>query len=148
MNGHQEVKKDQPAKGKIYLGLYLQLSEREDLIIEQINRIRVDKSHPATVNDGMPKGSGHSDLSDYAALLDEKLFTLEKIRAEKYRARKGILDRVNQIPDKEKQILLRLIYIQGLQIADAGAMLGYGRTKVYDMHKSAVEYLRTKEKTK
>lgn len=138
---------DRHKKG-IYLGLYLKLSEKEDLITEQINKIRLSKSHPATVNDGMPKGSGHSDLSDYAAQLDEKLLALEEIRSKKYKARREILARVNQIPDKEKQILLRLIYIQGLQIADAGMMLGYGRTKVYDMHKSAVEFLKTKEKTR
>lgn len=38
---------------------------------------------PSVVNDGMPKGSSQSDLSDYIAILDEQIELLKKERIKK-----------------------------------------------------------------
>ena len=58
-------------KKKEYLKSYRRAIKREQDILDEIQRLRLDKMFPSVVNDGMPHGSSHSDLSDYVAILDE-----------------------------------------------------------------------------
>lgn len=57
--------------------------KREKDILDEIQRLRADKMFPAVANDGMPKGSNQSDLSDYIAILDEQIELLKVERLEK-----------------------------------------------------------------
>ena len=59
-------------KKKEFLRRYRECERREQEILEEIQRLRADKMFPSSVNDGMPKGSQQSDLSDYMVLLDEQ----------------------------------------------------------------------------
>ena len=65
-------------KKKEYLKSYQRAVKRERDILEEIKRLRADKMFPSVVNDGMPKGSSQSDLSDYIAILDEQIEILKK----------------------------------------------------------------------
>ena len=70
-------------KKKEYLKSYQRAVKRERDILEEIKRLRADKMFPSVVNDGMPKGSSQSDLSDYIAILDEQIELLKKERLKK-----------------------------------------------------------------
>ena len=72
-------------KKKEYLKSYQRAVKRERDILEEIKRLRADKMFPSVVNDGMPKGSSQSDLSDYIAILDEQIELLKKERLKKER---------------------------------------------------------------
>ena len=78
-------------KKKEYLKSYRRAIKREQDILDEIQRLRLDKMFPSVVNDGMPHGSSHSDLSDYVAILDEQIDLLKEER----------LDRKTDQPDGE-----------------------------------------------
>ena len=58
---------------KQYLRRYQIAKRRVGLIQEEIEELRSSKTSPVGLGDGMPRGSGTSDLSGYAARLDELL---------------------------------------------------------------------------
>ncbi len=74
-------------KKKEFLRRYRECERREQEILEEIQRLRTDKMFPSSVNDGMPKGSQQSDLSDYMVLLDEQIDRLKQERLKKARTR-------------------------------------------------------------
>lgn len=67
-------------KKKQYLRRYLVAKRCIDLLLEQIESLRENKMSPSGTLDGMPHGSGTSDLSGYAARLDELMRELEAER--------------------------------------------------------------------
>ena len=77
-------------KKKEFLRRYRECERREREILEEIQRLRMDQMFPSMVNDGMPKGSQQSDLSDYMVLLDEQIDRLKQERLEKARTREQI----------------------------------------------------------
>lgn len=125
---------------KIYLRKYLFYLRREDDILMRIEALRIGKVCPSVVNDGMPHGSSPGDLSGYAAAMDELTQELKDIKCKAFDTKKGILKRVYRMPDKEERTLLRLKYIQGLEWSQIAMSLGYRRTKIFEMHKSAIEH--------
>ena len=58
---------------KQYLRRYQAAKRRAKMIQEEIEELRSSKTSPVGLGDGMPHGSGTSDLSGYAARLDELL---------------------------------------------------------------------------
>ncbi len=125
---------------KMYLRKYLFYLRREDELLKRIEELRVSKSCPSVVNDGMPRGSAPGDLSGYAAAMDELTQELKDMQKKAADTKRGILKRVYKMPDKEERTLLRLKYIQGLEWGQVAMCLGYSRRKVLYMHKSAIEH--------
>ena len=80
-----EIQKENEEK-KEYLKSYRRAVKREKDILDEIQRLRADKMFPSVANDGMPKGSSQSDLSDYIAILDEQIELLKAERLEKAQA--------------------------------------------------------------
>ena len=52
------------------------------MIQEEIDELRSSKTSPVGLGDGLPHGSGTSDLSGYAARLDELMRELEAEKAD------------------------------------------------------------------
>ena len=89
-------------KKKEYLRLYRRAVRREKDILEEIQRLRLDKMFPSVVNDGMPHGSSQTDLSDYIAILDEQIELLKEERLEKARCYKRIEDRIRMMSNEDE----------------------------------------------
>lgn len=132
---------DDNIKKKIFLGEYLKYVQLEEMILQRIQALRLDKSCPSVTNDGMPHGNAHSDLSNYAVSVDEEIAKLKNIRDKRDRARRDILDRVKKLENKDEQILLRMVYIQEIAVDDAAVMLGVCRRKGYEIQNSAIKNL-------
>ena len=62
---------------KQYLRRYQVAKRREKLIQDAIAELRSSKTSPVGLGDGLPHGSGTSDLSGYAARWDELVRELE-----------------------------------------------------------------------
>ena len=125
-------------KKKIYLKSYWKAVRREQEILEEIQRLRMDKMFPSVVNDGMPRGCDQSDLSDYAALLDEQIELLKKERLEKAKAYAGIEDKIRKMEDEDEQRVLRLRYIHGLKWEEVAVKMGYSWQWVHKIHSKAL----------
>lgn len=126
-------------KKKEYLKSYRRAVKREQDILEEIKRLRLDKMFPSVVNDGMPHGSGHSDLSDYMAIMDEQIELLKEERLEKVRCYQRIERRIRQIENEDEQEVLRLRYIKGRKWEEVALKMNYSWKQVHRIHSSALK---------
>lgn len=119
-----EIQKENEEK-KEYLRSYRRAVKREKDILDEIQRLRSDKMFPSVANDGMPKGSNQSDLSDYIAILDEQIELLKVERLEKARCYQKIEKQIKQMENEDEQEVLRLRYITGLKWEEVAARMSY-----------------------
>lgn len=124
---------------KEYLKSYRQAIKREQDILYEIQRLRLDKMFPSVVNDGMPHGSSYSDLSDYAAILDEQIELLKEERLEKVRCYQKIERQIHQMENEDEQEVLRLRYILGLKWEEVAVKMDYSWKQTHRIHSSALQ---------
>lgn len=124
---------------KEYLKSYRRAIKREQDILDEIQRLRLDKMFPSVVNDGMPHGSGYSDLSDYAAILDEQIELLKEERLEKVRCYQKIERQIRQMENEDEQEVLRLRYILGMKWEEVAVKMGYSWKQTHRIHSSALQ---------
>ena len=123
---------------KEYLKSYRRAIKREQDILDEIQRLRLDKMFPSVVNDGMPHGSRHSDLSDYAAILDEQIDLLKEERLEKVRCYQKIERQISQMENEDEQEELRLRYILGMKWEEVAVKMNYSYRRTLDIHGRAL----------
>lgn len=123
---------------KEYLKSYRRAIKREQDILDEIQRLRLDKMFPSVVNDGMPHGSSHSDLSDYAVILDEQIELLKEERLERVRCYQKIERQIRQMENEDEQEVLRLRYILGLKWEEVAIKMGYSWRQIHRIHSSAL----------
>lgn len=124
---------------KEYLKSYRRAIKREQDILDEIQRLRLDKMFPSVVNDGMPHGSSHSDLSDYAAILDEQIDLLKEERLEKVRCYQKIERQISQMENEDEQEVLRLRYILGLKWEEVAVKMDYSWKQTHRIHSLALQ---------
>ena len=127
---------------KEYLKSYRRAIKREQDILDEIQRLRLDKMFPSVVNDGMPRGSSHSDLSDYAAILDEQIDLLKEERLEKVRCYQKIERQIRQMENEDEQEVLRLRYILGMKWEEVAVKMDYSWRQIHRIHSAALLYLK------
>ena len=132
-----EIQKENEEK-KEYLKSYRRAVKREKDILDEIQRLRADKMFPSVANDGMPKGSNQSDLSDYIAILDEQIELLKAERLEKARCYQKIERQIKQMENEDEQEVLRLRYITGLKWEEVAARMSYSWKHIHRIHSSAL----------
>lgn len=123
---------------KEYLKSYRRAIKREQDILDEIQRLRLDKMFPSVVNDGMPHGSSHSDLSDYAAILDEQIELLKEERLEKAKCYQKIERQIRQMENEDEQEVLRLRYILGMKWEEVAVKMNYSYRRTLDIHGKAL----------
>ena len=107
MDNEMEQKKE-------YLRSYRKTRAEEKAIRESIEELRLNKMSPSLgVQDGMPKGSGGSDLSGYAARLDELERKLQVKQKKAVILMCNIADSIAEMEDATERTLLRYRYICG-----------------------------------
>ena len=124
---------------KEYLKSYRRAIKREQDILDEIQRLRLDKMFPSVINDGMPHGSSHSDLSDYAVILDEQIELLKEERLEKVRCYQKIERQIRQMENEDEQEVLRLRYILGMKWEEVAVKMGYSWKQTHRIHSSALK---------
>lgn len=126
-------------KKKEFLRRYRECERREREILEEIQRLRMDQMFPSVVNDGMPKGSQQSDLSDYMVLLDEQIDRLKQERLEKARTREQIDLAIRRMENPDEQRVLRLRYLWGLKWEEVAVKMSYSWKQIHRLHSSALD---------
>ena len=132
-----EIQKENEEKKK-YLKSYRRAIRRENDILDEIQRLRSDKMFPSVVNDGMPRGSSQSDLSDYIAILDEQIELLKAERLEKARCYQKIERQIKKMENENEREILRLRYIQGLKWHEVENKIGFSREWTLKLHGRAL----------
>lgn len=132
-----EIQRENEEK-KEYLKSYRRAIRREKDILDEIQRLRSDKMFPSVVNDGMPRGSNQSDLSDYIAILDEQIELLKAERLEKARCYQKIERQIKKMENENEREILRLRYIQGLKWHEVDNKMGFSREWTLKLHGRAL----------
>ncbi|HJB15213.1 MAG TPA: DUF1492 domain-containing protein [Candidatus Blautia excrementipullorum] len=123
---------------KEYLKSYQRSVKREQDILDEIQRLRLDKMFPSIVNDGMPHGSSQTDLSDYIVTIDEMIEDLKQERLKRAKRQQEIEQRIRQMKDEDEQRVLRLRYIKGLKWEEVAVEMGYSWKQVHRIHSDAL----------
>lgn len=126
-------------KKKEFLKRYQKAVRREQEILDEIQRLRADKMFPSVCNDGMPRGSSQTDLSDYVAEIDAAIEDLKEERLEKIKIYRGIEMRIRRMKNEDEQEVLRLKYIKGMNLETVAEKIDYSYRTILDIHGKALK---------
>lgn len=126
-------------KKKEFLRKYWRAVRREQEILDEIQRLRADKMFPSVCNDGMPRGSSQTDLSDYMAEIDAAIEDLKEERLEKIKIYREIEMRIRCMKDEDEQEVLRLKYIKGMNLETVAEKMDYSYRTILDIHGKALK---------
>lgn len=124
---------------KEYLRSYQRAVRRERDILEEIQQLRMEKMFPATRLEGVMQAAGKSDLSAYAAKVDDLIRKLQKEMLEKVRLRERIEKDISRLKDEDEKAVLRYRYIQGLKWEDVCDRIGFSWKHTHRIHSNALE---------
>ena len=126
-------------KKKEFLRSYRKALRREESILDEIQELRMNKMFPSVVNDGMPRGSEQSDLSNYIVKLDEMIEELKNERLERAKLRQRIESDIRALDSEDEQEVLRLRYIKGLKWEQVAVEMGYTYRRTLQIHGKALQ---------
>lgn len=137
---------DETEQKKEYLRSYRKARAEAKAIQESIDELRLNKMSPSLgAQDGMPRGNGSSDLSGYAARLDE----LERKLQEKYdtavRLMGEITTSIDAMENATERTLLRLRYICGYTWEDIADGMDCSVRWMHEMQKKALKSFKIPE---
>lgn len=125
---------------KQYLRRYQTAKRRVALIQEEIEELRSSKTSPVGLGDGMPHGSGTSDLSGYAARLDELLRELEAEKEMQMVTYQEIRQQIGMVPDAIEQEILSRRYLIGQSWEKIAVEMKYSYRHVTKLHGHALNH--------
>ncbi len=113
---------------------------RSELII---NEIRLNKMHPGFVLNASPRGSAQSDMSDYAAKLEEETEKYMKARYHRIRLCTEIRDRIETLADEDEKDILTYRYINLMRWEGENGIckkMGISERGAYRLHGRALQH--------
>lgn len=125
---------------KQYLCRYQAAKKRAKMIQEEIEELRSSKTSPVGLGDGMPHGSGTSDLSGYAARLDELMRELEAEREMQMVTYHEIWNQVKKIPNATEQEVLTRRYLIGQSWEKIAVEMHYSYRQIIRIHGAALQH--------
>lgn len=106
---------------------------------EKITEIRLSKIMPSANNDGMPHAHNDSDLSGYAALLDEEERRYIKIRYCRIKLCKEITNKIERMNNEDEKDVLTYRYIRLMKWEDIAVRMGYSWQHIHKIHARALK---------
>lgn len=128
-------------KKKLFLKSYLRDKQAVIRIEEQLAELRASKISPSLVSDGMPHGTSLSDLSDYAAKVDELERELIQKRYDRICSFQRVQSAIEAVEDEAEKDLLTYRYLRGMKWEEIAVKMGYSWRKIHYLHGDALEHL-------
>lgn len=125
---------------KQYLRRYQVAKRREKLIQDAIAELRSSKTSPVGLGDGLPHGSGTSDLSGYAARWDELVRELEAEKEMQMVTYREIRQQIGMVPDAIEQEILSRRYLIGQSWEKIAVEMGYSYRNITRLHGYALKH--------
>lgn len=127
---------------KKYLRGYRNHVRRIQRINAEIAELRSMKLYPSMKQeDGMPHGGGgQSDLSDYAADLDEMIQDLIRERCERIRSYQQIVRQIKKLKSENERDVLFYRYIKGLDFWEIAEIMKYSERWIHKIHGKALAH--------
>ena len=128
-------------KKKLFLKSYLRDKQVVIRIEEQLAELRASKISPSLISDGMPHGTSLSDLSDYAAKVDELERELTQKRYDRICSFQRVQSAIEAVEDEAEKDLLTYRYLRGMKWEEIAVKMGYSWRKIHYLHGDALEHL-------
>lgn len=125
---------------KQYLRRYQAAKKRAKMIQEEIDELRSSKTSPVGLGDGLPHGSGTSDLSGYAARWDELVRELEAEKEMQMVTYHEIWNQVKKIPNATEQEVLTRRYLIGQSWEKIAVEMHYSYRQIIRIHGAALQH--------
>lgn len=133
---------------KEYLREYRRHVRRLGRIEAELSELRAMKTAISVNNDGMPHGSGQSDMSGYAAELDRLERSLLEERRKRVIAYKDIVKRIKRLRSENELDVLFYRYIKGLEWWEIAEKMGYSERQIHRYHGNALAHISIPEDLK
>ena len=133
-------------KKKEYLRGYRNHVRRIRRIDAELQELREMRTSISVNNDGMPHGSGQSDMSGYAAELDRLERALVTERHDRVQAYKVIVQQINMLHNEVEKDVLFYRYIKGLEWYEIGDKMGYSERHIHRFHGKALAHFQIPDK--
>lgn len=139
----EQIKKENEKK-KEYLWSYKRIREKAERAGLDVNEYRLSKICTSVVQDGMPKAAGgKSDLSDYAAKLEELEETYMNLKNEELDIRMDIRKKIEKLSDPNEVKVLDLRYLQLYEDwEDIYDKMNLKKSRVHKIHSNALVKLK------
>ena len=124
---------------KEYLKGYIKAKNREALIKDQIQQLRLDTMFPVLQGDGIPRGSSQKDLSDYTAKIESLMEELKKEWVESVIRYERIRKAINKMNDEQEKEALTRYYLLRENNKAIQRKMGVSKAKLYRIYDSALE---------
>lgn len=124
---------------KEYLEGYINSKNREALIKDQIQQLRLDTMFPTLQGDGIPRGSSQKDLSDYTAKIESLMEELKKEWVESVIRYERIRKAINKMNDEQEKEALTRYYLLRENNKAIQRKMGVSKAKLYRIYDSALE---------
>lgn len=124
---------------KEYLRQYRKHGRKIKRIEAEIEELREMKMNISHNNEGMPRGSGQSDLSSYAAQLDEKENEKYIEGVEQVKTYKDIYYRIQCIDEEDERDVLFYRYIKGKRFWEIAQLMDYSESWIHELHGRALK---------
>ena len=95
--------------------------------------------YPSSNNDGMPHGSNQSDLSSYAATLQEREDELYQEGVKQVQTYKDIEYRINKLENQDERDVMFYKYIKGFTWWQIAQLMEYSESWIYELHGRALK---------
>ena len=123
---------------KQYLCRYQEAKKRAKMIQEEIDELRSSKTSPVGLGDGLPHGSGTSDLSGYVARWDELVRELEAEKEMQMVTYREIRQQIGMVPDPTEQEILSRRYLLEQRWEKISVEMNYDYRYVLKLHGKAL----------
>lgn len=133
-----EQEKKELVEKKEYLNGYgkaVRQMQRSEL---KISEMRLNKICPSVINDGMPHASNNSDLSGYAALLDEEEKRYIKARYKRIKLCKEITDKIERMENENEKDVLMYRYVKLMKWEDICVKMEFSWKHIHRIHAKAL----------
>ena len=129
-------------KKKEFLNSYLRAKQDVLRLEEQLEELRESKMSLSMANDGMPHGSSKTDLSDYAAKVDELERKITAKRYQRIQTFQNVQNAIEDMEDSQEKLLLTYRYIKGLKWEEIAVRMNYSWRNIHYLHGTALQHLK------
>lgn len=126
---------------KEYLKGYRRHVRRINRIETELEELHAMSAPMSASNDGMPHGSGQSDLSGYAAELDKLERSLREEKDKRVEVYKDIDERIKKLERENEKDVLFYRYIAGLAWWEIAEKMSFSERHVTRLHGRALAHL-------
>lgn len=129
------------ARKKAYLHGYRPHVRRISRIESEIEELRSMKMGSAVNNDGMPRGHNQSDLSGYAADIDELERKLMAEKDQRIAAYDDITERIEHLENENEKDVLFYRYIKGMEWWEIAEKMKFSERQIFRIHGKGLAHL-------